>query len=244
MSLILKPTFFFVFLFIFAITKTGAQPQGDGFLGVEIVGGWHGGTSELEGERVNNNVIDLSLAFVGASPGYEVVTKMVFSSDLIHIVKHFYGDSSYLQHRELNPFSFFEFYIQYFASSLWTNAILLVGLGVGHMGYLSPSFDYNPYTFFISPSASIRWFLSDSWAILVQADFPVGTYRRNATRLWHFRTFGEIIFEPRGFIYNPITYTVFLALGVQYEYVELRTQNGVFAQLHKVNPYFRFTFLY
>ena len=238
-------TISFTFLAVLATKPIWGQPIGDGFLGLDIISGWHGGTSEIQGERVGNNVAGVSIALIGASPGYDAFTKILFSSNLIYIRKHYLGLSDYLKERELDPFSFFEFSIQYFAQALWTNAILLVGLGIGHMGYNSPSFKKNPYTIFISPSACIRWFLSGYLALLAEVDVPIGTYRRNATKLWHVRIRNEIIFEPGGFIYNPIVYTIFVALGWQFEYVSLRTKtNKIPADLKKIKPYFRFTFLY
>ena len=233
------------FLIVHAPVAISGQPQGDGFLGIQTTFGWHGGFSEVQGEEERNNVFSLSLIFVGASPNYGVFSKFVLLNDLIHISEDYSGSSDHLKPNELNSFSFFEAHVRYLSAVLWRNAILLVGLGTGHLGYNSPAFRKNPYTIFLSPSASIRWFLSGHFALLFEVDLPIGTYRRNAGKLWHFRNQNEIIFEPKGFIYSPLVYTIFIAVGWQYEHITLRTKTeNLTAQVNKIKPYFRFTFLY
>ena len=235
-------------LIVFFIVHTPeailSQPKGDGFLGIQTTFGWHGGLSDIQKEA-KNDVFSLSLTLVGASPNYELFSKFVFASDLIHISENYSGSSNSLKSNELNTFSFFEVHVQRISATLWRNAILLVGLGTGHLGYNSPAFRKNPYTIFIAPSASVRWFLSGYFALLVEVDLPIGTYRRNAGKLWHFRNQNEIIFEPKGFIYSPLVYTVFIAVGWQYEHVTLQTKTeNLSANFNKIKPYFRFTFLY
>ena len=169
-------------MLFFYIPSSDIQSQivsDDGFLGLDFTFGWHGGTSrsdKKEPKEVSNGVYDLSLRWIGLTAGAEITTEIQLSNDLIHIVDNFKGSSAYLKKGEINPFSYFEFSVQYLTKRFFQEFYVLAGIGLGHLGYISSHFNRNPYTFFLSPILSLRWYVFKYMAISSQFDVPIGTY--------------------------------------------------------------------
>ena len=221
-----------------------ASAEPDGFLGIDLVLNWHGGSSTIDENPVPNDVFGIQLSLIGAAAHYNIVTQIQLVTNLVDASEQYSGRSSYLARGEIDYFSYALINIQY---SVWKNAHLnlLAGYGFGHLGYLSQNFSQNPFTIFLSPIGSIWWFISSRFAAFVEAELPLGTYRRNASRLWHFRFKNEVVFEPKGAVTNPKATSVFLALGWQFDYIDIITRDlGQNAEAFLVRPYLRLTYLY
>ncbi len=238
----------FLFYFILYLTLTSADLMAisgeDGFLGIDILSYWQGGTSTIDENIVANNRVGLQLSLIGVSGYYEIITQFILTTNLIHASKQYSGSSDYLDGGEVDYFSYSSLNIQY---SVWRNKYfnVLVGYGLGHLGYLSDSFTVNPYSLFISPVGSFWWFISKYFATSIKANFPIGLYSRNANRLWHLQFKHEVIFEPNGTIVNPMPTSIFLTLGWGFDYIDIITKaNSRNTTVMIFQPYFRFTYLY
>ena len=244
----LKRQTFIVFFLLFSIIcpkNLFAIMEGDGFLGIDVILDWHGGFSTIDDNSVPNNVVGIQLALVGAANYYGVTTHLQIVSNMINASEQYSGESNYIAQGEIDYFSYISLNIQY---SLWRNQYfnVLAGYGLGHLGYLSKDFEINIFTIFLSPVASFYWFISKHFATLMEAEVPIGTYRRNAARLWHVQLKHEIIFEPKGNIMNPIPNSVFLAIGWRLDYINIITKASTPQETEAflLRPYFRFTYLY
>ncbi len=239
-------------LIYFFLSLTVILPKGlfsvikaDGFLGIDVIFNWHGGSSIIDEDLAPNNVFGLQLALIGAANYYGVTTHLQIVSNMINASEQYSGQSSYVAQGEIDYFSYISLNIQY---SLWRNQAfnVLAGYGFGHLGYLSKNFDVNPFTIFLAPVMSLYWFISKNFATLVETQVPIGTYRRNAARLWHIQLKHELMFEPGGNIINPIPGSLFLAVGWQFDYIAIITKSSPIrnAKSFMIRPYFRFTYLY
>ena len=228
---------------LFTLSKPAAA-EPDGFLGIDLVFHWHGGSSTIDGNPVPNDVFGIQLSLIGAADHYGIITQIQLLTNLVDASEQYSGKSDYLAQGEVDYLSYASINIQY---SVWRNAHLnlLAGYGFGHLGYLSQNFSKNPFTIFLSPIGSIWWFISSRFATFVEAELPLGTYRRNASRLWHFRFKNEVIFEPKGTVANPRAPSVFLSLGWGLDYIDIITRDrGQNTKAILVRPYLRFTYLY
>ena len=243
-TILIKFTSIFILLgSLFTFLKPAAA-EPDGFLGIDLVFHWHGGSSMIDENRVPNDVFGIQLSLIGAADHYNIVTQIQLVTNLVDASEQYRGRSDYLALGEVDYLSYASINIQY---SVWRNdhLNLLAGYGLGHLGYLSQNFSQNPFTIFLSPIGSIWWFISSRFATFIEAELPMGTYRRNASRLWHFRFKNEVVFEPKGTVTNPRATSVFLALGWQFDYIDIITRDlGQNAEAFLVRPYLRFTYLY
>ena len=240
-----KSFFITFFLFFFFTNLLYAKVESDGFLGVSLTGSWLGGVSKFD-TPVLNNTAGLSFGFIGVASEYDIITEINFIDDIIHVADYYRGKKDFLSKGQLYPFSFADFSLHYSIKKFEKQKInLLLGLQIGHLGYISTNFIRNPWTIYLSPVFSFWYFFHPALALHNKFDFPIGTYRSNSYQLWHIRDSIELVYEPYGRIENPLGTSALFSLGMEFQYIYLSTKEEG-SQSHSIyfRPYFKFTLLY
>lgn len=182
------------------------------------------------------------ISFTASSSYYDIYTKFLLVSDLAQVGNYFSGSEDFLNSGELYDFSYGSWQIsnrllfdKYYS--------LLLGLELGHRGFLAQSIAENPFSIYAGLVAIFYVFLTKSFAIRQEARLPFHLAKSNADSIFEISYKAEFILDFTKSIRNPNARTYFLSLGCGVFYFNLN-DSGIGYQSLAIRPLLRFSFVY
>lgn len=225
-------------IFLFFVLPVTLKAEDDGFLAVnfEFI------VDKAQNSESSQVRLRTPISFTGSSSYYNIYTKFLLVSDLAQVGNYFSGSEDFLNSGELYDFSYGSWQIsnrllfdKYYS--------LLLGLELGHRGFLAQSIAENPFSIYAGFVAIFYVFFTKSFAIRQEAGLPFHLAKSNADSIFEISYRGELILDFTKSIRNPNAGTYFLSLGCGVFYFNL-DDSGAGYQSLAIRPLLRFSFVY
>ena len=144
-----------------SISALGIQ---EGFLGLQTGLTGRLGSAEISGTVTREPIVMLPFTIIGASEVYDLYTSIDFFSDALQLGNYYSADKSILKGQDVYDFSFLSIESSY-SMKRFKHFQFLLGVSLGHRGFLSNSFDRNTLGIYAGPVATVYWFLSKHFAL-------------------------------------------------------------------------------
>ena len=223
-------------LFFFLFSPLYGESMDGGFLSVN---------AKITGTYLKKSqtyIYTLPVWMEGNSGGFDIITEIFFNPELIHLTNYYHDDSSFIPEKNIFPYSFGSFSLQYL---LMQHNFIFTHLGIimGHHGYLAGAPYQSSHTIYTGLKSTFSLSLTSKSILKIPFELPITLYKKNIQKIWRYRTGIEILVNPLDSIITPSKSSFAISSGFDFDYSAITFQNKK-EIFNFMSPFIKFSIVY